>query len=92
MEQLAYEDAVDVYARALEVLELMDEPDEALRCSLLLALGRAPRPSRARVADARAAFERAAESARALGRRRQPGRGRDRDRDAERRRPRSTSS
>jgi len=34
MDQLAYEDAVDVYGRALEVLELMDEPDEALRCSL----------------------------------------------------------
>ena len=65
MEQLAYEDAVDVYGRALEVLELMDEPDEALRCSLLLSLGGAEAKS-ARVADARAAFERAAESARRL--------------------------
>ena len=62
MEQLAYEDAVDVYGRALEVLELMDEPDEALRCSLLLSLGGAEAKS-ARVADAREAFERAAESA-----------------------------
>ena len=52
MEQLAYEDAVDVYGRALEVLELMDEPDEALRCSLLLSLGGAEAKS-ARVADAR---------------------------------------
>src|SRR5829696_5164534 len=65
MEQLAYEDAVDVYGRALEVLELMDEPDEALRCKLLLALGGAEAKS-ARVADARDAFERAAESARRL--------------------------
>jgi eukaryotic-like serine/threonine-protein kinase len=65
MEQLAYEDAVDVYGRALEVLELMDEPDEALRCSLLLSLGGAEAKS-ARVADARDAFERAAESARRL--------------------------
>ena len=65
MEQLAYEDAVDVYDRALEVLELMDEPDEALRCSLLLALGGAEAKS-ARVADARDAFERAADSARRL--------------------------
>jgi class 3 adenylate cyclase/tetratricopeptide (TPR) repeat protein len=65
MEQLAYEDAVDVYGRALEVLELMDEPDEALRCHLLLSLGGAEAKS-ARVADAREAFERAAESARRL--------------------------
>ena len=65
MEQLAYEDAVDVYGRALEVLELMDEPDEALRCSLLLSLGGAEAKS-ARVADARDAFERAADSARRL--------------------------
>jgi class 3 adenylate cyclase len=65
MEQLAYEDAVDVYGRALEALELMDEPDEALHCRLLLALGGAEAKS-ARVADAREAFERAAESARRL--------------------------
>jgi class 3 adenylate cyclase/tetratricopeptide (TPR) repeat protein len=66
MAQLAYEDAVDVYGRALEVLELMDDPDEALRCSLLLSLGGAEAKS-ARVADARDAFERAADSARRLG-------------------------
>ncbi len=65
MDQLAYEDAVDVYGRALEVLELMDEPDEALRCTLLLSLGGAEAKS-ARVADARDAFERAADSARRL--------------------------
>ncbi len=66
MDQLAYEDAVDVYGRALEVLELMDEPDEILRCSLLLSLGGAEAKS-ARVADAREAFEKAADSARRLG-------------------------
>jgi eukaryotic-like serine/threonine-protein kinase len=65
MEQLAYEDAVDVYGRALEALELMDEPDEKLRCALLLSLGGAEAKS-ARVADAREAFEKAAESARRL--------------------------
>ena len=65
MDHLAYEDAVDVYGRALEVLELMDEPDEILRCSLLLSLGGAEAKS-ARVADAREAFEQAADSARRL--------------------------
>ena len=91
MEQLAYEDAVDVYGRALEVLELMDEPDEALRCSLLLSLGGAEAKS-ARVADAREAFERAAESARRLDDTDSlVGRG-DRDRDDERRRAGSTRS
>jgi class 3 adenylate cyclase len=65
MEQLAYEDAVDVYGRALEVLDLMDEPDESLRCSLLLALGGAEAKS-SRVADARDAFDLAVESARRL--------------------------
>jgi predicted signal transduction protein with EAL and GGDEF domain len=43
----------------------MEEPDEALRCRLLLLLGGAEAKS-ARVADARDAFERAAESARRL--------------------------
>jgi class 3 adenylate cyclase len=66
MEQLAYEDAVEVYGRALEVLELGEEPDEATRCRLLLALGGAEAKA-ARVADARSAFERAAGSARRLG-------------------------
>src|SRR5262245_52530426 len=43
----------------------MNEPDEVLRCRLLLVLGGAEAKS-ARVADARDAFERAAESARRL--------------------------
>ncbi|MGZ5358204.1 MAG: protein kinase domain-containing protein [Solirubrobacterales bacterium] len=66
MEQLAYEDAVEVLTRALEALEIGGEPDEVVRCRLLLALGGAEAKA-ARVADARAAFERAAASARALG-------------------------
>ena len=82
MEQLAYEDAVDVYERALEVMELIDEPDEARRTRLLLALGGAE-ASAARFADARKAFGGAADSARTHGRRRRPGRRGDRDRDAE---------
>ncbi|MDP9188218.1 MAG: protein kinase [Actinomycetota bacterium] len=66
MEQLAYEDAAEVFGRALEVLELTDEPDEARRLRLLLALGGAE-ASASRVSDARRAFGRAADSARALG-------------------------
>ncbi len=66
MEQLAYEDAAEVYGRALEVLELTDRPDEARRCTLLLALGGAEAGA-ARVSDARRAFGAAAEAARQLG-------------------------
>src|SRR5215211_6174245 len=43
----------------------MDEPDESLRCALLLSLGGAEAKS-ARVGDAREAFERAGDSARRL--------------------------
>ena len=67
MEQLAYEDAVEVYERALEVMDLMDDPDEDRRAKMLLALGGAE-ASAARFADARRAFGRAAEAARSLGR------------------------
>jgi eukaryotic-like serine/threonine-protein kinase len=66
MDQLAYEDAVDVYSRALEVLELSEERDERRRCALLLALGGAEAKA-ARVAEAREAFKGAAEAAKALG-------------------------
>ena len=50
MEQLAYEDAVDVYSRALEVLELMDDPDEAPVQSAWRSAGprRSPPASRTR--------------------------------------------
>jgi class 3 adenylate cyclase len=66
MEQLAYEEASEFYERALEVLELSDEPDERRRLALALAMGGAEACA-SQVSDARAAFGRAAESARALG-------------------------
>ncbi|MGH2984880.1 MAG: adenylate/guanylate cyclase domain-containing protein, partial [Solirubrobacterales bacterium] len=66
MDQLAYEEAAELYERALEVLELSDEPDETRRCALLLALGGA-RMSAGNFADSRQAYERAAAGARALG-------------------------
>ena len=56
----------DLYERALEVLELKDEPDERRRAELALVLGGAE-ASAARISDARKAFGRAAESPRALG-------------------------
>ena len=66
MEQLAYEEASELYERALEVLELEDEPDERRRLSLSLAMGGAE-ASAAQISAARRAFGQAAESARALG-------------------------
>ena len=90
MEQLAYEEAAELYERALEVLELEDELDERRALRAAAGLGGA-QTSAGAVSDARKAFERAAESARRLGRRGRPGRRRDRDRDAERGRPDSTS-
>jgi eukaryotic-like serine/threonine-protein kinase len=66
MDQLAYEEAAELYERALEVLDLSDEADETRRCALLLALGGA-QMSAGRFADSRQAYERAAASARALG-------------------------
>ncbi len=66
MGQLAYEESAELYERALEVLELSDEPDETLRCRLLLCLGGAQTGS-ARFGNASDAFQRAAESARATG-------------------------
>ena len=66
MGQLAYEEASELYERALEVLELEDEPDERRRLSLSLAMGGAE-ASAAQISAARRAFGQAAESARALG-------------------------
>ncbi len=66
MDQLAYEEATELYERALEVLELQDEPDERRRLKLALAMGGAE-ASAAQVSDARRAFGKAAESARSLG-------------------------
>ncbi len=66
MNKLAYEEAAELYERALEVLELAEgSPDEDTRCRLLIALGEAHHKS-ARFADAKDALERAAASARAL--------------------------
>jgi tetratricopeptide (TPR) repeat protein len=60
---LAYEQAADLYARALEVLERL-EADVPRRARLLLGLGTAQ--SRAGRATARATFESAAAAARAI--------------------------
>ena len=64
---LAYEQSAWHYERALQAFDLTSRRDEADRCQLLLALGEAYTASGAR-ARARAAFERAAEIARRLGR------------------------
>jgi class 3 adenylate cyclase len=66
MEQLAYEEASEIYERALEVLDLAPEPDQRRRMGIALALGGAE-ASAAQVADGRRAFGQAAECARALG-------------------------
>jgi class 3 adenylate cyclase len=66
MSQLAYEEAAELYGRALEVLDLSEEPDEALRTRLLLCLGGA-QTGASRFADASDAFHGAAESARETG-------------------------
>ncbi len=67
MDQLAYEEAAELYERALEVLELQDEPDERAPPEPGRWRWAAPRRARRRSRDARRAFGRAAESARALG-------------------------
>ncbi len=81
MDQLAYEEAEELYERALEVLELSDEPDETRRCALLLALGGA-RMSAGDFADSRQAYERAASQRPGARRHRPPGRSGDGDRAA----------
>ena len=65
--QLANEDAALQLKRALRALELLERPDEARRCKLLLSLGDARLRAGER-ADGRAAFAGAARAARALGR------------------------
>ena len=64
--KLAYEDASELYERALEAMELSDLSDEPRRCELLLWLGLA-HTSAGCVADAREAFDQAARSARERG-------------------------
>lgn len=61
----AYEEAVQLYDRALQVFELKQEPDNTLLCDLLLNLGRA-QTSAGETANARESFARAADLAAAL--------------------------
>lgn len=64
--QLAYEEAVEDFERALQALSLKGTPDEAARCELLLSLATALRRA-GETAEAKQVFVRAAECARILG-------------------------
>jgi DNA-binding CsgD family transcriptional regulator len=64
MALLAYEDAAAHYESALQVIDLMDAPDETRRCGVLLALGEAQRS--AGDPAFRTTFERAADLAKTL--------------------------
>jgi DNA-binding CsgD family transcriptional regulator len=66
LEVLAWEEAAGLFARALAVLELAEEPDQGERCELLLALGEAEMAA-SDVAAARAAYQQAGELARRIG-------------------------
>jgi DNA-binding CsgD family transcriptional regulator len=66
LELLAWEEAAGLFARALAVLELAEEPDQGERCDLLLALGEANMAA-SDVAAARAAYQQAGELARRIG-------------------------
>jgi tetratricopeptide (TPR) repeat protein len=60
---LAYEASAEQFARAVDLLALTEQPDNRLRCRLLLALGRAQMAAND-VANALATYERAAALAR----------------------------
>jgi DNA-binding CsgD family transcriptional regulator len=66
LELLAWEDAADLFERALAALELAERADPQQRCQLLLALGEA-RMAASDVAAARAAYQQAGELARRIG-------------------------
>ena len=66
LELLAWEEAAGLFARALAVLDLAEEPDQGERFELLLALGEA-RMAASDVAAARAAYQQAGELARRIG-------------------------
>ncbi|HEX3211588.1 MAG TPA: LuxR C-terminal-related transcriptional regulator, partial [Actinomycetota bacterium] len=66
LELLAWEEAAGLFAQALAVLDLAEEPDQGERCELLLALGEA-RMAAGDVAAARAAYQQAGELARRIG-------------------------
>jgi DNA-binding CsgD family transcriptional regulator len=66
LELLAWEEAADLFERALAALELVERPDQQQRCGLLLALGEARMAARD-VPAARAAYQQAGELARRIG-------------------------
>jgi class 3 adenylate cyclase len=66
MDQLAFEEAAELYGRVLEVLDLSEVADDARRTRLLLCLGGA-QTGAARFADARGAYFDAAAVARERG-------------------------
>lgn len=63
--QLAFEDAVGLYQRALQTLDLKERPDEGQRCEPLLSLGEAQSKA-ADTPNARDTLQRAAEMAKKL--------------------------
>jgi DNA-binding CsgD family transcriptional regulator len=66
LEVLAWEEAADLFERALAALELAERPDPQQRCQLLLALGEA-RMAAGDVAAARVAYQQAGELASRIG-------------------------
>jgi DNA-binding CsgD family transcriptional regulator len=66
LELLAWEQATDLFERALAALELVERPDQQQRCQLLLDLGEA-RMAASEVPAARAAYQQAGELARRIG-------------------------
>jgi DNA-binding CsgD family transcriptional regulator len=65
MELLAWEEAVDLFERALAAFDLAERPDKQQRCELLLALGEV-RMAASDVPAARAAYQQAGELARRI--------------------------
>ncbi|HXM56392.1 MAG TPA: AAA family ATPase, partial [Candidatus Dormibacteraeota bacterium] len=66
LDLLAWEEAADLFERALAALELAERPDQRQRCELRLAIGEA-RMAAGEVPVARAAYHRAGELARQIG-------------------------
>ena len=66
LEMLAWEDAAELFQRALAALELAERPGLQQRCELLLAVGEA-RMAASDVPAARTAYQQAAELARRIG-------------------------
>lgn len=66
MEMLAWEDAAELFQRALTALELTERPGLQQRCELLLAVGEA-RMAASDVPAARTAYQQAGELARRIG-------------------------